>query len=189
MCIATASLAIGALGAATSAIGSIQAGQAASANASYQSQVAANNAIIAKQNANYATAAGEEKASQESMANAGRIGAIRASEAANNVDVNTGSAANVQKSQRETGSLDSLTTMNNALLQAYGYKSQATGFQAESGLDSQEAGQDEAGGFLSAGGGLLGNASSLGFKYQSSGGGSGGFVANNTAMAYPQAEF
>lgn len=92
-------------------------------------------------------------------------GAIKAAEAANDIDVNSGSALDVQESQRRTGELDTLTTENNALLQAYGYSAAATGYQATAGLESTEAEQAPLGGALSAGGGLLSNASGIGFKF------------------------
>ena len=149
------------------------------AAAHYQSQVAANNATIAQQNANYAIAAGEEKAQMTSMQNAARIGQIKAAIGANNIDVNSGSAADVQTSQREIGKLDEETTMNNALLQAYGYQVQGTGFTAQAGLDTATAGQApvaEAGGIS---GSLLSGAKAIPASWLGSGiGGSGGSPAN-----------
>lgn len=99
------------------------------------------------------------------MKNAATAGSIKAAQAANGVDVNSGSNADVQASQRELGELDTETTENNALLQAYGYSSQATNFTAQAGLEQQEAAQAPIGAALSAGGGLLGNASALSFRW------------------------
>jgi len=152
-------------GAATSAFGTIEAGQAQASQASYQSQVARNNAAIAQQKAGYAAQAGEAQAQAESLKNAAQLGDVKTAQAANNIDVNTGSAVDVQKTQREIGEYDTATTMNNALLQAYGYQTEATSFQAESGLESAEASQAPIGAGLSAGGGLLSNAGSIGLKW------------------------
>jgi hypothetical protein len=150
------------IGAIASAAGSIVGGIAAGNNASYQSQVAANNQTIALQNASYAESAGVAQTQAVGLQNAETAGAIKTSQAANNVDVNSGSALDVQKSQRELGELGEQTTMNNAELNAYGYQVQASNFGAESGLLSQEAGQAPIMGALGAGGSLLGNSSAFG---------------------------
>jgi hypothetical protein len=164
------------------AISTLTQGQAQSSNASYEAQVAANNATIAQQNADYARKAGEAKAQQQSLAGAQQQGMIRAAIGANNVDVNSGSAEDVQSSQRELTNLGTQTTMNNALLQAYGYQSQATSYSAQSQLYNAEADQAITGSYISAAGGLLGGASSgsggLGKAFSGlidgSGGGGGG---------------
>lgn len=135
--------------------------QAQGAAASYQSQVAANNAKIAEQNAQYSIAAGQTKAQQDSLQNAQRVGAIISSQAANNVDVNTGSAKEVQISQRETGKLTAENDVNNALLQAYGYRSQGAGFNAQSQLESGIAGQTGMAELGAAGSTLLQGAKAL----------------------------
>lgn len=155
----------GIAGAGISAYGTAEAGQAQANAANYNAQVSRNNATIANQNADYAVAAGQESAATESRKNAATSGKIKATQAASGIDVNTGSAKDVQVSQRETGQLDSETVLNNAELQAYGYRSQATGFEATAGLETEEAEQAPIGADLSAAGGLLGSASSLGLKW------------------------
>ncbi len=138
-------------GAGVQAAGSLQQG-------AYQGQVGRNNAIIATQNADYARAAGSEQAAISSMKGAAKGAAIKTSQAANGIDVNTGSAVDVQASQRMTDQLDAETVLNNAELQAYGYTTQATNFQAQ-------AQQDETAGFYGAASGLLGSASSIGGRW------------------------
>src|SRR6185312_13605871 len=90
-----------------------------------------------------------------------RGASIKAAEASGNVDVNSGSASDVQQSQRELGELNTATVASNAALQAYGYRAQASYFEGQSNLYSDEATGDIAGGFLSGAGSLLGNAKSL----------------------------
>jgi hypothetical protein len=158
-------LAVGALGAGVSAVGAIEAGQATANAANYSAQVAQNNATIADQNANYSIAAGQRKAADNSMKNASNIGRIKGAQAASGIDVNSGSAEDVQVGNRETGELDSETVLNNAQLQAYGYRSQATGFTAQSGLDTMTAEQAPIGADIGAGGSFLSSASSLGYKW------------------------
>lgn len=167
MCIATAALVAGVVGTAVSAAGAISQGQAASAAAHYQAQVANNNAVTANQNAQYAIQAGTSAATTKSLQSRAALGAVVAGEAANNVDVNSGSAKDVQVSQREAGELDTVNTMNNALLNAYGYNTQATSFKAEAGLKSAEASSDITGSEIGAAGTLLQGAGSIGFKWGS----------------------
>lgn len=181
MCVATAAIVAGVAGAGVSAIGGITSGEAraqqaqASAQASaYQAQVANNNATVATNNANYATEAGEVQAQNENMKGAAQIGKIKTQQAANGLDVNTGSAVAVRQGQAETNAQDVATTKSNALLTAYGYRSQAASDTAQGVLDTSAAasqtaaaGTDVASGFLDASGGLLGSASSLGFKWSS----------------------
>jgi hypothetical protein len=162
-------LAVGVLGAGISAAGAVESGQATANAANYNAQVARNNATVANQNATYATAAGEQAAANKSMEGAARGGKIKAAEAASGIDVNTGSATKVQASQRETSQLDSETVLNNAELQAYGYRSQATGFTATSGLETEEAQQAPIGADIGAAGGLLSSASALGSKWSQAG--------------------
>jgi hypothetical protein len=50
-------------------------------------------------------------------------------------------------------------------LTAYGYRSQAVGYEAQSNLDTSEAQSAPIGADLAAGGSLLSNASSIGFKW------------------------
>ena len=126
-------------GTVVSAMGAEQSAKAQQQSAAYQAQVAANNATIANQNAEAATKAGATQATTQSLQNRARLGAVVAGEAANNVDVTSGSAVDVQQTQRELGQLDVETTVNNANLQAYGYRSQATGYTAQSGLETATA--------------------------------------------------
>lgn len=151
MCIATISLIAGLAGTAVSAVGSIQQGN-------YAGQVAKNNAKIATQNAAYSRQAGSEQAGITSMKGAARGADIKAGMAANGVDVNTGSNADVQIGNRETSTLDSETVLNNAELQAYGYTTQATNYEAQSK-------EDVAAGDIGAVGDILSGVSSLGSKW------------------------
>jgi len=165
MCFATAALVAGAVGAGTSAIGTIEGGQATANAASYNAQVAKNNAVVATQNAQFTMASGQERAQAESLKNAQTAGKIKASQAASGIDVNSGSAVNVQQSQREEGELDTQTTLSNAALTAYGYRTQAVNDTAQAGLETEEAEQAPIGADIGAAGGLLSSASSLGLKW------------------------
>lgn len=105
----------------------------------YQAQVARNNATIAGQNAEYATQAGAVKTEQAGLKARAQLGQVRTSLAANGLDVNSGSAADVQTSQREIGALDQETVAHNAALETYGYKTQVAGYTDQSKLLNREA--------------------------------------------------
>jgi len=161
MCLAT----IGIIGALTSAVGTGAGALAQGQSANYQAQVASNNAIIANQNATHAEQAGEEQAQEQSIKGAAAGGRIKAAQGANGVDVNSGSAVDVQASEREENKLDTENVFNNAQLQAYGYRTQSTSYEAQAGLDTMAAEDAPIEGALGATGGLLSNASSIGFKW------------------------
>jgi hypothetical protein len=156
---------LGAVGAGVQAIGGIAGGQAQAAEANYKAQVAQNNAIIAQQNANYATAAGTTQTFNVGQQEREKAGKITTGLAASGLDVNTGSAARVRASQAEISQEAEEQTTANAALTAYGYRTQATGYQAESTLEKQAAKEAVPAAILGAGGTLLSNAGNIGFKF------------------------
>lgn len=171
--VAPLALAAGAIGSAVSAVGALEAGAAQANAANYQAAVARNNATIAEQNAEYATKAGLAKTETLGMKGAAIAGKVKASQGASGVDVNTGSNVDVQVGQREASKVDTETALNNSELQAYGYRSQATSYTAQAGLDELTAEQAPIGAALGATGGLLSGASGLGMKWASLGSGVG----------------
>ena len=148
---------------ALSAVGAISQGNQLAAMANYQSQVAANNAKIAGQYAALATQTGEAQVYQEGLKQRQEQQAITAGIASGGINVNTGSAADVRESGRELGMLDVETVRQQAAIQAYGYKTEQTGFQAESQLQSAAAGFDVTAGWLHGVGSLLSGGAALGF--------------------------
>ena len=137
-------------GAAASTIGSIQQGQSAANSAKYNSEIAANNETIANQNANYASAVGEQQAANQEQKNRSKLGAVIANQAASGIDVNSGSATDVQQSTAEVGQLDAMTIRANAAKQAYGYKVDAASSAAQSQLDKYQAKNDSTAGYVNA---------------------------------------
>ena len=169
-------LAAGILGAGVSAVGAIEGGTATANAANYSAQVAQNNAKIARDNAAYAEQAGNVAATTQGLKGAAIAGKIKAGQAAAGVDVNTGSAKEVQAGQREVSQLDTETVLNNADLSAYGYRTAATSDTAQAELDTATAEQAPIAADLSAGGGLLSSLSGVGSKWSSGGGGLGGIT-------------
>lgn len=132
--------------------------------------MANNNATVAEQNARRAEQVAANNAQAKSMEARARLGKVKATQAASGVDVNTGSALDVQVGTRELGKLDTDTVFSNDLVKAYGYKSDAQSYRSQAdllrygaqGLEAR-AGSEETSGYLKAGGTLLSSASSLPF--------------------------
>ncbi len=116
---------------------------------------------------------------------AARSGALKVAQASNGVDVNTGSAVDVQTGERETNQLDTETVFSNSELHAYGYRTQGDNFEAESKLDQAKADNAVPAAALSATGGLLSSASSVGAKW---GGGQGGWAGKAASPTYSSPE-
>lgn len=169
MCFATAAL-LAAGGGIVKGLGDIEGGYAARNAANYNAQVSENNAVVAKQNAESASQSGQAEIEQIGLRNANTAGRLKAAQAANNVDVNSGSAVKVQQGQDQAGQLDALNAEHDAMMKIYGYDVQATNFQAQAGLDKSEAEQDVTAGYFGAAGDLLSSASSLGPKWAPAGG-------------------
>lgn len=157
---------IGIAGAATSAYGTYEKGQAEGANADYQSQVAANNAMIARQNVQMTEAAGASKEAAQGMKTRAAVGTIKTAQGASGVDVNSGSALDVRGAAAKLGALDALTIRSNTAREAYGYEVQATSSEAESKLLTSEGEQARTAGEIGALGTFLSGASSVGGKYK-----------------------
>ena len=170
---------------AAGAIGSIRQGNATSASDQYQAQVADNNAKIAEQNAQYATEAGGIKAQDVQQRGRVQQGKIKAAQAASGIDVNSGSAPMVRAGQAVETGVDAARTEHDAALQAYGYRTQASNFQAQSQVDRMGASNAQTAGYFQAGGTILSGASSLGYKWGSMG--SGGDIYSNPGLYDPSA--
>lgn len=95
--------------------------QAISAQGEYRQRVAQTNADLAAVQSQDAIARGNRASGRNDIATARLIGTQRAALASQGVDVNTGSALDVQKDSAAMGALDSLTIRNNAWREAWGY--------------------------------------------------------------------
>jgi hypothetical protein len=168
------------VGSALTAGSTILGGLATSAAAQTNANIANYNAQVAENAKTYALESGGEQAQQKGLQGAEQVGAVTTALAANNVDVNTGSAKDVRADTREQAALEEQTTTNNAALKAWGYQNTATGYQLQGQLDESEAAEAPIGAALGAGGGLLSSASATGAfsKWTGGGGGFGGGAVN-----------
>ena len=132
---------VSAIGTGVAVYSSIQSGEAQSAAANYQAQVAANNAKIAEMNANAATATGNTQlqAAQEQAAQ--HQGMIRAVMGAGGVDLNSGSALRTQQGMAEVDQLNQATIVSNAARSAWNYRNQGADYTANSNLLQMQSSQ------------------------------------------------
>lgn len=148
------------------AVGAHKQGEAQQQMYNYRAQVARINAGINRQNAEWARDKGEREAEQYGMKAAQQRGQIRAAQSASNLEVNTGSNKEVQRSQEAIKSMDLDTIRRNAAKIAYDYETKAVMDENQSGLDVMAGNYAKDAGDLKAMESLIGTASSVSSKWQ-----------------------
>ena len=133
------------------AYGAYEKSTAEAAAARYNAKVAGQNAQFARQNAQWAGAEGESQTELAALRTRHEVGKIKVAQAANNVDVNTGSAAAVQKSQSEMGLLNEMNIRSNAARRAYGFEVKANDYVAQANMDRYKQRLADRGIYLNAG--------------------------------------
>lgn len=154
------------------AMGASATADATAASYEYKAQVAKNNSIIAERNAEAATTAGNAQGQTNDLKTRALVGTQLATQAANGLDVNSGTNLAVRQSATDIGHLDTLTILNNAAKNAAGFKAQGMNFTAEAGLDEASATNARTAGDYNVATSLLGSAGSFSdkwMKYQQSG--------------------
>lgn len=106
------------IGGATQAYGQVQAGRSSARTAEF-------NAQMEELRARDAERRGDEAANRHRLQVTRMISSQRAALAAQGVDVEAGSALDVQIDTAALGELDALTIRNNAMREAFGYRAQA----------------------------------------------------------------
>jgi hypothetical protein len=149
------------------AFGASAKADADAASYNYKAQVAQNNAIIAKRNADEATHAGEAEAEANDLRTKNKLGTAIVAQAANGLDVGSGTNTDIQNSIKDLGHLDTLTILHNAAKQSAGFKAQGLNFQSEAGLDTAAAQNAKTAGDYGIATSLLGGASSFSDKWAS----------------------
>lgn len=159
---------IGAIGIGASAAGGIfqafgasKQGQAQQQMYDYQAAIATMRSNVDKQNAEYATQQGEQQAQQYGMQAGQRQGQIVAAEGASGLNVNAGSAKQVQTSQATVTALDLDTIRSNAAKTAYNFNTQAVYDKAQAGVDVMAGADAARAGSINAGASLLSSAGSV----------------------------
>ena len=122
-------------------------------DAAFQSNLMNQNAAFKNDTANETINAGDTAADWQRVKAGQAIGTQRSAQAANGIDVNSGSSALIQDDTAMLGELDALTIQNNAAREAYGYRVQAAN-------DINNAGQTVRNGKTAATGSILGGLGS-----------------------------
>lgn len=151
-----------AVGGIISAVGSLAQGAAGAAQAGYQAKVAENNAIIARQNAQYQSVKGSREEEAFRIKSTNLRSTQRAAYSTSGVDVNVGSPKFVQQAAKVLEEFDAMTIRNNTWREVADFERQATNFEAQAQLHKMEASNAMlAGGIgaLSAGASAFGSVS------------------------------
>lgn len=114
----------------------------------YLNKVAKVNAGISERAGRDAVKRGNIDADEQRQQTGQVLGAQRAAFAANGVDVNSGSAGQVQNDTAALGELDALTLVNNAAREAYGYQVQAMDQRQQGKLAKYKGKMDAIGSIL-----------------------------------------
>jgi multidrug efflux pump subunit AcrA (membrane-fusion protein) len=149
----------------TGFIGAQQQASAAKAQAEYNAAVARNNAIYAERAAKEAEERGRVAEMNQRQKTANLRGRQRAVLAANGVDVNDGSALDIQQDTSALGAIDALTIRSNAEREALGFRQQGQNFGGEAALYDARARSASSNGFWSGAGSLLGSAGTVAEKW------------------------
>ena len=146
-------------------IGSLMGGNAKAEAYKYQSSMAMYNAAIAKQNQKYALDVGEQQAERQGIAGAAQAGQIKAGQAASGVDVNSGSAKDVQTSQHLVSQMDLNTIREKAAKTAYDFSVQATNYENQAKGLNKAASNARTEGVLNAVSSFIGTVGSVSDKW------------------------
>lgn len=106
-------------------VGGMMQAQGQTQNADFQSGMMEQNAQFKLKTADETINAGNTSADWQRVRAGQAVGTQRSVQAANGIDVNSGSAAQLQDDTAMLGELDALTIQNNAAREAYGYRVQA----------------------------------------------------------------
>ena len=147
------------------AYSAIQSGEAQSAAANYQAQVAANNAKIAAYNADAATAKGNTQIQAAEEQAAQHQGMIRAVMGAGGIDINSGSSLRTQEGVAQVDQLNEATIRSNAARSAWNFRNQGADFSAQSQLDQMQASQADTAAVMGEFSSLLSGASTFSNQY------------------------
>lgn len=149
-----------------SAYGAQREGDATQSMYNYRAQVSRINADINRQNAAWARDKGGKEELQYGLKAAQQRGQIKAQQAASNIDVNSGSAKEVQRSQEEIKDMDLAMIRENAAKVAYDYETKAHMDDTQAGLDVMAGNYAKEAGNIKALGSIIGTVSTVSSKWQ-----------------------
>lgn len=113
--------------------------QAQKAQGEYQKQMFDMNAKLAELNSQDAIRRGDQTASTLRRENKKLMGSQRAALAAQGIDIDSGSALDIQNETSDLGYMDQITAKNNAWREAWGYKVESNNSLAQGNLAKSAA--------------------------------------------------
>lgn len=117
-------------------------------NGKYLDKISKQNAAVSNRAAADSIQRGAIDADEQRKETQQVIGSQRTGFAANGIDVNTGTAGQIQNDSAALGELDALTLINNAAREAYGYKVQAIDQRQQGKLAKYQGKMDAIGSIL-----------------------------------------
>jgi hypothetical protein len=141
---------------AVAAVGQVVSSVGASSQQKFQSEQAKSNAVLARRSADDSRQRGEVAEIQAQRELNLKIGAQRATAAANGVVVDQGSALDLTVDAAKFGKLDQLQIRNNAEREALGFEARAAQFDAEADNLQRASRNTLIGGLLSVPGAAIG---------------------------------
>jgi hypothetical protein len=156
-----ASLAGGILG----AVGAEKTAAAQQQMYNYQAGIAQINSRIDLHNADYARNVGEIQARDYGIKAAQELGNIRSAQSASNIDVNSGSSADVRASQRTVAQMDLTQIRSNAAKTAYDFDVKSTMDLNQSTLDIMAGQNAKQAGDINAMSSIIGSVGSVSSKW------------------------
>lgn len=148
-----------------SAIGAISQGQQQSQMYAYQAAVSRNNQILTERAAVDAEQRGAIDEANQGRATAEVVARQRTALAANGVDVNSGSAVDLQSGTAAIGQQAANNIRQNAIKEAYGYRTQGVNYANDAALADQASSNARSNGYMNAFGSILGAGSSVADKW------------------------
>lgn len=148
-----------------SAFGAASSGQAQQQMYNYQSQVATLNAKIDQQNSEYALNQGEVQATQYGERAGQQRGGIIAAQGASGIQVGTGSAADVVRSQKAITTMDLGQIRTNAAKTAYDFQVKGAMDTNQATLDTIAGENAKKAGDINAAASILGTAGNVSSKW------------------------
>ena len=150
-------------------VGAIQQGQAASASAKYNAQVADMNAKMADRAAKDALERGKLEEQKQRQNTAGLMGQQTAAMAANGLDLTFGSPLDTLVDTATLGELDALTIRSNSYREERDIKQQGANYRGQASMYRAQGSSALTGGYLNAMGTFLGGGAKS-YKYGSKAG-------------------
>jgi len=165
MCVPALPMILTVASTAMSVMGSIQQGKAAEAQGKYQAQVAANNAMLAKQQGDDAIARGKQEEQAHRRRVGQTIGMQRANIAGSGFDLGDLTSQDIMGDSAKWGEIDAFTIRDNAAREAWGYEIQGMNYTADGQLARARGEQSRKASYWSAAGDLLGGATKFSGQY------------------------